>query len=231
MPVNLFDAIASVGLPAPKGILQIGASYGQELPVFMERGVAHGVLVEPLKAPFDHIAGICSQLPGYVAVNTLCSDVAGETHRFHVASNGGMSSSILAPKNHLQVFDYVKFEQTTELVSTTVDELVKFLAANGHGGVTAQLDTLYMDVQGAEFKVLLGATGTLKRINYVYHELIRAELYEGMQPLQTYLALMEAQGFVLDQLSFNAEHHADVLWVRRSLLKSATGKPTAPAAA
>lgn len=219
MAINLFDTIASVGLPAPHGILQIGASYGQELTMFLQRGVSYGVLVEPLKRPFDHIAALCSKLPGYVAVNALCADVAGETHRFHVASNGGMSSSILAPKNHLQVFEHVKFEHTTEIVSSTVDDVLKFLRTNGHAPVIQHLDTLYMDVQGAEFKVLLGAPRTLKGINYVYHELIRAELYEGMQPIQAYMALMEAHGFVLDQLSFNAEHHADVLWVKRSLLK------------
>lgn len=218
MPVNLFDALQAVGLPAPRGILQVGASYGQEFNAFIERGVTRGVLVEPLKAPFDHIAGLCRQVPGFVAVNALCSDVAGESHRFHVASNAGMSSSILAPQKHLEVFDTVKFDQTTELVSTTVDDIIRYLEANGHGAVAGALDTLYMDVQGAEFKVLMGATRTLKRINYVYHELIRGDLYAGMTALPTYIALMEAQGFTLDQLSFNAQHHADVLWVRRSLL-------------
>lgn len=70
-------------------------------------------------------------MPGFVAVNALYSDVAGRTHTFHVASNGGMSSTLLAPKDHLLVFNFVKFEQTVELVSTTVDDIVAFLNSNG----------------------------------------------------------------------------------------------------
>ena len=70
-------------------------------------------------------------MPVFLAVNALYSDVAGRTHTFHVASNGGMSSTLLAPKDHLLVFNFVKFEQTVELVSTTVDEIVAFLNSNG----------------------------------------------------------------------------------------------------
>ena len=218
MSFDLFDAVHAVGLPAPRGILQVGASYGQEFQHFLAKGVSCGVLIEPLPEPYQHLAGLCQQVPGFVAFKALCSDVAGEKHRFHVASNGGMSSSILPPKGHLQVFDHVKFEQTIELVSTTVDDIIAFLAGNGQREVTQGLDTLYMDVQGAEFKVLLGAGRTLKRINYIHTELIRSDLYEGMMPLTTYIAFLDAQGFVLNKLDHNAQHHADALFVRKGLL-------------
>jgi FkbM family methyltransferase len=218
MSFDLFDAVKAVGLPAPKGILQVGASFGQEFKHFLDNGVTSGVFVEPLPEPYEYVAGVCKQVAGFVAFNALCTDVAGERHSFHVASNAGMSSSILKPKGHLEVFDYVKFDQTVELVSTTVDDIVVFLASNGQAAVTQSLDTLYMDVQGAEFKVLLGAGRTLKRINYIYTELIRSDLYEGMLPLTSYIALLEAQGFTLNKLSYNAQHHADALFVRKSLL-------------
>jgi FkbM family methyltransferase len=218
MSFDLFQAIKAVGLPPPKGILQVGASYAQEFQQFLDNGVTSGLLIEPLPAPYQHVAELCKRVPGFVAFNALCTDVAGEKHTFHVASNAGMSSSILKPKGHLEVFDYVKFEQNVELVSTTVDDIVQFLAANGHQGVTDQLDTLFMDVQGAEFKVLLGSGRTLKRMNYIYTELIRSDLYEGMMPLTTYCAFLEAQGFVLNKLDYNAQHHADALFVRKGLL-------------
>ncbi len=218
MSFDLFDAIQAVGLHKPRGILQVGASYGQEFQQFIDRGVECGLLIEPLPAPYEHIANLCRQRAGFVAFNALCTDVAGEKHRFHVASNAGMSSSILPPKNHLQVFDYVRFDQTVELTSTTVDHIVAFLEQNGQAGVTQGLDTLFMDVQGAEFKVLLGACRTLRRIDYIYTELIRSELYEGMQSLATYCSLLDAQGFVLNKLDYNAHHHADALFVRKELL-------------
>lgn len=216
--MNLFELLKSVNLEGPKGILQVGASYGQELDMFLNNGVKAGILIEPLPEPFAHIGNICKQIPNFVAINTLCTDVAGETHKFHVASNGGMSSSILKPTGHLKEFDYVKFEQDVELVSSTVDDVMAFLASNGHAAVTNQMDTLYMDVQGAEYKVLLGAVRTLRSIRYISMEFIRGDLYEGGETMQTYCAFLEAQGFTLNNLNFNEHHHADALFVRKSIL-------------
>ena len=214
----LFDMLRAAELPIPKGILQVGASYGQELQEFLETGITAGVLIEPLPEPFAYISELCKNIKGFIAFNALCSDSSGESHTFHVASNGGQSSSIMKPNKHLEMFDYVKFEHTVQLFSTTVDEIISFLDQNKHQAVTTQLDTLYLDVQGAEFKVLLGAPRTLKQINYIFAELIRGDLYEEAVPLASYCALLEAQGFTLNYLNFNKYHHADMLFVRKSIL-------------
>ena len=216
--MNIFEMLKSVQLEGPKGILQVGASYGQELEMFINNGVKACVMIEPLPEPFAHIGGICKQIPNFVAVNALCSDVAGEKHKFHISSNGGMSSSILKPTGHLREFDYVKFDQETEIVSSTVDDVISFLSSNGHATITNQMDTLYMDVQGAEYKVLLGACSTLRSIRYISMEFIRGELYEGGETMQTYCAFLEAQGFTLNNLNFNEHHHADALFIRKSIL-------------
>lgn len=216
--MTIFEMLKSVQLDGPNGILQVGASYGQELAMFLENGVKAGVLIEPLHEPFTHTASICKKIPNFVAVNALCSDVSGEKHKFHIASNGGMSSSILKPTGHLKEFDYVKFDQEAEVVSSTVDEVVSFLSSNGHAAITSQMDTLYLDVQGAEYKVLLGACRTLRSIRYISMEFIRGDLYEGGESLQTYCSFLEAQGFTLNNLNFNEHHHADALFIRKSIL-------------
>ena len=59
MSIDLFQAVQSLGLPSPKGILQVGASFGQEFKHFIDNGVTHGVFVEPLLEPFNHGADIC----------------------------------------------------------------------------------------------------------------------------------------------------------------------------
>jgi FkbM family methyltransferase len=214
----LFDILNDAGLPPPVGILQIGASYGQEFESFKAAGVKACVLVEPLPQPFAYISELCKQTPGFVAFNALCSDSSGERHTFHVASNGGQSSSIMKPKLHLEMFDYVKFEETVELISTTADDIMRFLELNGYHGITKQIDTLYMDVQGAEFKVLLGAPRTLKDVKYIFTELIRGDLYENAVSLANYCALLDTQGFTLNYLKFNKYHHADMLFVRKTAL-------------
>lgn len=218
MGISLFETIKSVGLPAPQGILQVGASYGQEMQSFLEHGVRYGVFIEPLPEPFAHLSNVCRQIPGYVAVQSLCTDESGKEYTFYVASNGGMSSSILKPANHLKVFDFVQFPDTVQLTSNTLDDVVAFLTQNGHGEVVSHLDTLYMDTQGSELRIMMGANKTLKQINYIFTEVMRGELYEKQAPFPTVCAWLDAVGFTLNNVFFGPGHSGDAMFVRKSLL-------------
>lgn len=214
----LFKTIDGLGLPKPEGILQVGASYGQEIPYFIENGIRHALLIEPLDAPFAHIASICRTLAGFVAVQSLCTDESGREYTFHVADNGGMSSSILKPANHLTVFDTVKFPTTQQIRSNTLDEVVAFVRQSGYGEVTQALDTLYMDTQGAELRILMGANASLKQIRYIFTEVMRGELYESQPPFLLFCAWLEAVGFTLNNVYFGKGHAGDALFIRKDLL-------------
>ncbi|WP_158239214.1 FkbM family methyltransferase [Uliginosibacterium sp. TH139] len=218
MSLPLFDTIRALGLPAPAGILQVGASYGQEMQYFLENGIRAGLFIEPLAEPFAHLASVCRQVPGYIAMQALCADTSGQTHTFHVASNGGMSSSILKPAQHLQVFDYVKFPTSVELVSHTLDEVMAFVRESGHGDALDKLDTLYMDTQGAELRIMVGAPQTLRQINYIFTEVMRGEMYEKQASFQSVCAWLDVMGFTLNNVYFGPGHTGDALFIRKSLL-------------
>lgn len=51
-----------------------------------------------------------------------------------------------------------------------------------------------MDVQGAEFSILKGATRLLsnKKIKYIYFEIIVSNVYEGTKPTSYYFELLES---------------------------------------
>lgn len=214
----LFEIIAELGLPRPQGVLQVGASYGQEIDFFHKNGIKYGLFIEPLPDPFTHLASICKQLPGYVAIQTLCTDETGKEYIFYVASNGGMSSSILKPINHLKVFDFVKFENSIKLTSNTLDDIVDFVKKNGHKETIKNLDTLYMDTQGSELKIMMGANKTLKNIKYIFTEVMRGELYEKQASFQTVCNWLDAAGFTLNNLYFGSGHTGDALFIRKSTL-------------
>lgn len=220
MSFELFETIRSLNLPAPVGVLQVGASYGQEMTEFIDNGIHCGVFIEPLSEPYAHLANFCKQLPNFVAVQALCTDEAGKSYQFHVASNGGMSSSILKPARHLQEYDFVSFPTAINIVSTTVDHVITFLNTNGQSNVTPVLDLLYLDTQGAEFKIILGAHQTLRNIKYIYTEVMRAELYEGQVPFLTYCSYLDAIGFTLNNVYFiNPGHSGNALFIRKDILK------------
>ena len=214
MSFQLFQVIQELGLPKPRGVLQVGASYGQEMQWFVENGIQAGVFIEPLPEPFSVLSRTCMQLPNFVAVNALCAEETGQRVSFHVASNGGMSSSMLAPKNHLQEFDFVRFDQTVEMVSNRLDHVIQFLHQHGHGATCQALDLLYMDTQGAELKVLRGAGKVLDGINVVLTEVTRNQMYDGAPALNELMAFLEPLGFTLNNINFDRHHHGDALFVR-----------------
>jgi FkbM family methyltransferase len=219
MDLPLFERLRQLHLPAPQGVLQIGASYGQELALFAQNGLARGVFVEPLPAPFQHLASQCRKVPGWVAVNTLCSDVAGQTIDFHVASNGGMSSSMLEPDVHKALYPGITFGEKVQITSTTVDQLAAFLRANGHAAAIDACDLLFMDCQGAEFRILMGAPATLRQIRYIYMEVMRGSLYKDQVPFLTYCTWLEAMGFTLNDVAFAyPENAGNALFVRKDLI-------------
>ena len=218
MAFDLFPHLRELKVPAPTGVMQVGASYGQEMKEFLDNGIRAGVFIEPLPAPYAHLAGICQQIPNYIAVNTLCTDQLGSKHVFHVASNGGMSSSILAPAKHLQIHDYVKFPTTVELVSSTVDQVVAALRHGGQGAVIDAIDLLYMDCQGAEYRILLGANGLLPQIKYIYTEVMRGELYSNQVPFLAYCSHLDAIGFTLNDVYFGCpDHSGNALFIRKDV--------------
>lgn len=219
---SLFPTLAQMGLPGPRGVLQVGASYGQEMNEFLSQGIQAGVFVEPLPQPFARLAAVCRQIPDFVAVQALCAEAEGQAHTFHVASNGGMSSSLLKPANHLRVNAHVSFPDTVPLQSTTVSRLLSNLRAQGQGALVDRLDLLYMDTQGAEFKVLLGAVPVLSQFKYLYFEVMRNDMYEGQTPFLAYCHLLEALGFTLNDVYFcHPEQTGNALFVRKDLVRVA----------
>jgi FkbM family methyltransferase len=218
MSIDLFQIIRELELPKPEGMLQVGANYGQELNTFLANGVTRGVFIEPLEDPFRFLAENCCKIPNFVAVKSLCTDESGKVYTFHVANNHGMSSSILPPANHLSQFDYVKFNETIEVTSNRLEDVIAFLETNGHQHVTDGLDTLYMDTQGAELKILMGAGNVLHRINYIFTEVTRNELYEGAPTLQQLVNFLDSVGFTLNNVYFNKEQCGDALFIRKNLL-------------
>jgi FkbM family methyltransferase len=216
--INIFEVVGQLGLPLPKGILQLGASYGQEIDAFVAYGVKSGIFIEPLAAPFQALAEKCKKVPGFVAIQTLCSDVTGKTYTFHVASNVGMSSSILTPGTHLQQFDYVKFNETIEVISNRLDDVIDFADANGYQHVTSGLDTLYMDTQGAELMILQGGEKVLTRINYIFTEITRNNLYIGAPSLAEIISFLDARGFTLNNAYFTSDHWGDALFIKKTVL-------------
>lgn len=196
------------------GVLQVGASYGQELEEMLENEPSFIILVEPLPEPYEFLTEFAKQYKNTITVQALCLDETGKRIKMNVASNDGMSSSVLAPANHLQLVPQVQFNATFEITSITVDDLLIVLHANIPSMEMSKIDTLIIDVQGAELLVLKGARNCLENISQVFCEVSHGGLYAGdttFAEIQDYLSVF---GFKPVWMQMNRLGRGDALFLR-----------------
>jgi FkbM family methyltransferase len=209
-----FEILAALGLPTPKGVLQVGANSGQELDYFRANGIQHAAMVEPLDGPFAMLCARCQGSPGFVPIQALCGSRDNQMVDFHVASNNGESSSMLEPANHLADYPWVKFQQVVKMRTFTLDSLFAALAAQ-RPEVAAALDMLFMDVQGAELHVLKGAARVLQTVNAIYTETGVGGGYKGDVELLDLMQYLKVYDFQLYELETNDAGWGNALFVKR----------------
>jgi FkbM family methyltransferase len=151
-----------------KGVVHIGAHYGEEIQEYIDNGIQKITVFEPLSKNFEVLAerlqNVNADIQGYqVALGSKKG-----TATMYLSSNEAQSSSILKPKEHLEQHPDVKFDGTEEVEVSILDE---FDLGNAN--------FINMDVQGYELEVLKGGKNTLENIDYVYCEVNRGEVYEN----------------------------------------------------
>jgi FkbM family methyltransferase len=93
------------------------------------------------------------------------------------------SGSIRRPAEHLERHPWVTFERTIKVNTCRLDD---WADENN----VSHVDFIWMDVQGAEGDVIIGAPHTLQATRFLYTEYNDRELYEGQLPLKALLALL-----------------------------------------
>jgi FkbM family methyltransferase len=151
-----------------RGVVHIGAHYGEEIQEYVDNGIQKITVFEPLSLNFDilnkRLQNVNADIQGYQVA--LGSEKGTAT--MYLSSNEAQSSSILKPKEHLEHHPYVTFDGTEEV---EVDILDDYDVSNAN--------FMNIDVQGYELEVLKGGKKTLEHIDYVYCEVNRGEMYEN----------------------------------------------------
>ena len=120
--------------------------------------------------------------PNFHLFEGVVSDKDGEVLFYRSRNEGApdalcYSGSIKSPKEHLIEWPYIKFDNNMSAVSTTLDF---FCEMNN----IEKIDFIWMDVQGAEDNVFLGAKNMLKQnIKYIYTEYSNREYYVNQKNL------------------------------------------------
>jgi FkbM family methyltransferase len=190
-----------------KGIVHVGAHYGEEIQEYVNNGIQNITVFEPLSNNFDILAkrleNVNADIQGYQVA--LGSEKG--TASMHLSSNEAQSSSILKPKDHLEHHPDVTFNGT-ENVEVDLLDSYDLRGAN----------FMNVDVQGYELEVFKGAVETLKNIDYIYCEVNRGEMYEGNPMVEEIDDFLSEYGFERVETHWPETWYkwGDALYVKKS---------------
>lgn len=187
-----------------KGVIHVGAHYGEEVGEYVKNGIQEIILFEPLSECFDILQKKIFDLNANIEGHQVALGSSPGTAIMYLSDNQKQSSSILKPKVHLTHHPHVKFDGTEEV---EVDLLDNF--------DTKDYNFLNMDVQGYELEVLKGATETLKHVDYVYCEVNRDEVYENNAYVEEIDEFLLTYGMERVETSWVGEIWGDALYIKR----------------
>ena len=148
------------------GVSHFGAHKGQEVKSYKENGINNIHLFEPQTNVFEFLSYKFQDVDGINLYNFGLGD-SDESMMLNLEKNNdGMSSSILQPLEHKKYYPDIEFNETEQVHIKRYEDL----------GIT-NVNFLNIDIQGFELEALKGCGDKLSKIDYIYIEINRKELY------------------------------------------------------
>jgi FkbM family methyltransferase len=171
------------------GVVHVGANLGQERELYSKHGLSV-VWIEPIPEIFNQLQVNLQGHKNQLAYQVLVTELDGKEYEFHVANNGGASSSILELKEHKDIWPEVDYTKTISLRSITLSSLFEKEKIDG-----SKYQALILDTQGSELLVLRGSLPVLNKFKFIKVEVPDFESYEGCCQLSDINEFMVEQGY------------------------------------
>ena len=176
-----------LNLVNPDLILDCGANKGQWVsdiaPLFKNTPI---ISIEPLNEPFLELEKLKNKFGNLQTFKFALSNESSISV-MQVASNGGASSTLSSPTNHLKVNPNVTFDTKESVEVKTLDSLIEL---KGFKKVFIKLD-----LQGYEFKALQGAAELLANVALIEIESSLTPQYLGETSHHELILFLKNIGF------------------------------------
>lgn len=204
-----FDSLYKKYKLTVKGVLHVGAHFGQEMNIYERNNIKDVIFFEALPHTFE----ILKEKVGGKAflVNKALGNDNKKMEMFVEQANNGQSSSLLKPDLHMKQYPYIQF---TKMMTVDMIRMDDFMSERNSEGRVSEYNLLNMDVQGYELEVLKGSKETLNNIDYIYTEVNRAELYKDCAKVEQLDEFLLPYGFVRVETSWGGDTWGDALYIK-----------------
>ncbi len=197
-------------LPDNPIIVEAGAHIGRDT-VKMAKLWPLGTIYafEPVKELFEQLTKNTQEFHHVQVFNKALSDHTG-TEVLHVSSGASTAaSSFFEPHDYAQCRPEVTFSPQ-EVQTITLDEWAK-------KNTVLIVDFLWLDMQGAELKVLKAAPHILSTVSALLLEVSLTERFKGNPLYDEVKHWIEAQGFVVVQQDIPRHDKINLLCIRKEI--------------
>jgi FkbM family methyltransferase len=188
-----------------KGVIHIGAHYGQEYNDYIKHNITNLMFFEPLHKNYNVLLNNINLTDTVKAYNIALGNFTGTVDMFVETFNQGMSSSILEPKIHLTQYPNIKFNEKENVKIEKLDNIVFN---------RTHFNMINIDVQGYELEVFKGAIETLKDIDIIYTEVNRDEVYKNCVKVNELDDFLVAFGFERKLSNWGGDTWGDALYIK-----------------
>ncbi len=190
-----------------KGVIHIGAHFGQEYKTYEELGIENVMFFEPLPHTFEKLKNnIHGNGKKAILVNTALGNIKGEVEMYVETANNGQSSSILEPSIHLKQYPHITFNEKIKVPITLLDDFIS---------EKNKYNFINIDVQGYELEVFKGGSEYLETIDYIMTEVNRDEVYNGCAKINEVDNFLQIYGFSRVETTWDGITWGDAFYVKR----------------
>jgi FkbM family methyltransferase len=186
-----------------KGVLHIGAHFGQEYSTYEKMGIKNTMFFEPLPHTFQKLKENIGDKT--ILVNSALGNIIGEIEMNVETANQGQSSSILEPMVHLKQYPHITFNNK---VTVPITKLDAFLEEKD------KFNMINIDVQGYELEVFKGGESFLHHIDYIMTEVNRDEVYKNCPRIEEIDSYLNFYGFKRVETTWDGGTWGDAFYIK-----------------
>lgn len=186
-----------------KGVLHIGAHFGQEFETYKSLNITNVTFFEPISSTFNKLKENVGNQANLI--NVALGNIEGEVEMYTETINQGQSSSILKPEYHLIQHPSIQFEGREKVKITKLDNFIED---------KDNYNFINVDVQGYELEVFKGGSEYLNSIDYIMTEINRAELYEGCVQIDELDNFLGLYGFTRVETTWAGGTWGDAFYIK-----------------